>query len=189
MTNNENENQPIEGHDYDGITELDNPLPMWWLATFLIAIIYAFIYFLHIHLTPDNTINDEYARDLQVQMDRQKTPHSNKPVDDNSLSAAVASPEQVAKGNAKFQMLCMSCHGNVGQGGIGPNLTDAFWIHGTGQPQDIVKVVREGVLDKGMPAWAAVLKDDEVIQVTAFVLSMKGTKPAGAKAPQGTEIK
>ncbi len=186
MSEENKQDQPIEGHVYDGISELDNPLPSWWLATFFITIVFSFIYFLHIHLTPNNTIEDEYQQDVvDVQKKAAKATVS---LDTGALSTAASSPEQVAQGQTKFMALCASCHGNVGQGGIGPNLTDKYWLHGQGTLEDIVKVVQTGVVEKGMPAWSQVLKPQEVVQVTAFVKTLQGTTPSGAKAPQGTEI-
>jgi cytochrome c oxidase cbb3-type subunit 3 len=186
----ENKNdKPIEGHEYDGISELDNPLPMWWLITYLVTIGFSFIYFLHVHLTPDNSIADEYAADVREQAAKVSAAPAATAADGAQLAAAASSPEQIAKGREKFVALCVSCHGNEGQGGIGPNLTDNYWLHGRGELADIEKTVRGGVLEKGMPAWGTVLKSDEVVQVVAFVKSIRGTNPAGAKAPQGEEAK
>lgn len=185
-----NENDKlIKGHEYDGIQELDNPLPTWWLITFLGAIAYSFIYFLHIHLTPDNQIADEFLRDKQEVASQQASVPRAKIPEATDLAAFVAMPENIEKGKAHFATLCAACHGANGQGGIGPNLTDNFWIHGRGDAAGIATTVSDGVLDKGMPAWSAALKPDQVYQVAGFVLSLKGTNPNEAKGPQGEEIK
>ncbi|HPI40522.1 MAG TPA: cytochrome c, partial [Pseudobdellovibrionaceae bacterium] len=100
----------------------------------------------------------------------------------------MASPETLALGANAYTRVCAACHGPQLQGLIGPNLTDKHWIHGQGTRVDIIKVVREGVNDKGMPPWAAVLKADEMYGVVAYILSKKGSNPAGAKEPQGNLV-
>lgn len=189
MYDEDKKDQLLENHEYDGIQELDNPLPMWWLSTFFATIIFGFIYFLHIHLTPDHQIEDEYKLAVAEQEKKMKAAPAANALDTETLTAAASSSEEIEKGKVKFQALCSSCHGDKGQGGIGPNLTDAYWLHGSGDLAGIAKVISTGVLEKGMPAWSQVLKLDEVSQVTAFIKSIQGTHPPGAKAPQGVEIK
>jgi cytochrome c oxidase cbb3-type subunit 3 len=107
---------------------------------------------------------------------------------EDELRAFMKDSARIKAGREVFQGKCVSCHGAQGQGGIGPNLTDDYWIHG-GKMTDIVKVVSEGVLDKGMPPWGAILKQDELYSVVIFVKSLRGTNPPGAKAPQGDLVK
>ena len=109
--------------------------------------------------------------------------------DVKALLAMVNDPEQLKPGKEQFASKCASCHAPDGGGLVGPNLADKFWIHGKGELADIYKVVREGVLDKGMPAWGALMSDAELNSVVAYVKTLDGTKPANPKAPQGTEIK
>jgi cytochrome c oxidase cbb3-type subunit 3 len=104
---------------------------------------------------------------------------------EESIKAASAKPGLAEVGAAQYAAKCVACHGDQLQGQIGPNLTDKFWIHGKGSHLDIVKVIREGVPDKGMPPWGTVLKKDEVYAVTAYIISKKGSNPKGAKEPQG----
>jgi cytochrome c oxidase cbb3-type subunit 3 len=84
-----------------------------------------------------------------------------------------------------FVKNCAACHGDHGQGLIGPNLTDDNWLHGQGVPADIVKTISEGVAEKGMPPWGPVLKPEEIVGATAYIRSLHGSNPAGAKEPQG----
>jgi len=185
----EQKNDPqMDDHVYDGIRELDNPLPGWWLSTFLAAIIFSFIYFIHLHLTPGNLIADEYQRDLDARQAQQEAGGASQLPSAEELAAVAARPDQVAKGQARFAALCTPCHGAHGQGGIGPNLTDKFWLHGEGHLVDIVGIIKGGVVEKGMPSWAELLTRDELMQVAAYVHSLQGTHPDGAKAPQGTEV-
>lgn len=176
-------------HEYDGIIEHDNPLPTWWLWTFLISIIFAFIYYIHYELGGGQTLQKE----LQVAMEEiEKTKSSaaaSAPMEtEEALQTAFAKEGVVTLGAAQYGTKCASCHGQELQGLIGPNLTDKFWIHGQGTRLDIVKVIRDGVADKGMPPWGPVMKKDEIYAVTAYILSKKGSNPAGAKEPQGAAV-
>lgn len=185
----EETNTEIQHHEYDGIKEYDNPLPMWWLWTFFGTIIFAFIYYIHYEINGAPSLADDYAVAI-AEVNAQKA--ANAPAAESeteeSLSALMASPESIALGEVTFTRVCAACHGPQLQGMIGPNLTDKYWIHGQGTRQDILKVVRDGVNDKGMPPWAAVLKPEEQYGVVAFILSKKGSTPAGAKEPQGNLI-
>jgi cytochrome c oxidase cbb3-type subunit 3 len=90
----------------------------------------------------------------------------------------------VEKGGTLYAERCAACHGDQGQGLIGPNLTDNYWLHG-GKPEQIMKVIQKGVLDKGMPPWEDSMSEEEVMQAVAFIASIHGTNPGGAKEPQG----
>ena len=100
-----------------------------------------------------------------------------------SLNAA---KNEVTKGAALFQVNCISCHGPDGGGIIGPNLTDNFWIHG-GLPINIHTTITEGVVAKGMPPWGKMLKPEQVLSLTAYVISLHDTHPAKPKAPEGVK--
>lgn len=171
-------------HNYDGIQEYDNALPNWWLVTFFGTIIFAFIYFIHYTYGGGDTQAQELAQDLA---NLPKT--AEKIWSESDLENKMKGPEVLNAGAAVFKSKCSSCHGTEGQGVVGPNLTDRFWIHGRGQRADIIQVVTKGVLDKGMPAWDGLISDDEVVAVTAYVYSLKGKTPANPKAPQGEEVK
>ena len=100
-------------------------------------------------------------------------------------SFPIPSPEI---GGKIYSARCASCHGDKGQGIIGPNLTDDYWIHGDGSIPAILKVMNEGVPDKGMPPWKGVIPAELEDDVAAYVYSIYGTNPPGAKAPQGELI-
>lgn len=182
-------NDPLTDHDYDGIQEYDNPLPTWWLATFQITIIFAFIYYIHYQFGGGITL----AQELDIAMKSiESTAAQHAPTETESedvLAAALKNPKAVEVGAAAFTTKCASCHGPQLGGSIGPNLTDNFWIHGKGTPMDIVTVIRTGVADKGMPPWETLLSKEETYGLTAFIISKKGSNPANPKAPQGIEIK
>jgi cytochrome c oxidase cbb3-type subunit 3 len=169
-------------HEYDGIEEADNELPLWWLGIFYgtmaIAVVYWFAYHEYELLPTQNEIHAAYVAKQKAEAAK---------FDPSGLGALANDQAAVAGGAQAFQTNCIACHGNAGEGKIGPNLTDAFWIHGGG-PADIHKTITDGVAAKGMPSWGAVLGPEKVKQLTAFVLSLRGKNLAG-KAPEGPEWK
>jgi cytochrome c oxidase cbb3-type subunit 3 len=181
------ENKKIEGHEYDGIQELDNPLPGWWLWTFLFTIMFGALYYLHYEIggAPSHLENLASQMEEIEQMRKSAAPLSVPMETEEQLKELLEDKNVLALGKATFTGKCAACHGQDLEGSIGPNLTDKYWIHGKGQLVDILKVVREGVADKGMPGWNELLKKDEVTAVAAFVLSKKGSQPKNPKAPQG----
>lgn len=194
MQDNNNGNGNPEGykqlfHEYDGIIEHDNPLPTWWLWTFFLTIIFGSLYFLHYQFGGGITLQDELAIHMTALEKEKATMQASAPAEtEDSLKEAFDKLDANA-GAAIFAGKCAACHGQELQGLIGPNLTDHFWIHGKGTRMDIVKVIREGAADKGMPPWGPVLKREELYSVTKYIMSKLDSKPAGAKPPQGEEVK
>ena len=173
-----------DNHNYDGIVELDNPLPNWWLATFMGTIIFAFLYALHYMTGSGPTLAEEFAADMK------SLPQVTEKIwTEEELTPPFNSSEKVASGKAIFTGKCAACHGNEGQGVIGPNLADKFWIHGKGTRAEIIQLIKKGVVSNGMPAWGEVLSESELVEVAAYAYSLRTTNPANPKAPQGTEIK
>ncbi len=183
------EDKLIEGHEYDGIRELDNNLPSWWLATFYITIVFALLYFAYYSLGEGPGLRDEFN---QAKLAAEQKQAASKPketgIDETQLANMLKDSAQIQAGKVVFDGKCASCHGNKGEGLIGPNLTDAYWIHGKGTWVDITKAVDTGVPDKGMPPWGPILKPVELQQVVVYIKSLEGTNPPNAKAPQGDKI-
>lgn len=171
---------PIQGeilHVYDGIEEADNQLPLWWLWTFYLAIAFAVFYWIAYHeLDVMPLPMEEYAKALQEGA-------AGGEVSEELLTALVADPDAVGEGATLFAANCSVCHEPRGEGKIGPNLTDEYWIHGGGA-LDIHRTISEGVLDSGMPAWGGTLGGPAVQKLAAFVLSIRGQNLEG-KEPQG----
>ncbi len=180
-------NLELPGHNYDGITELDNPLPGWWLWTFLFTIIFAFLYYIHYEVAGGPTLKQELATAMQ-ELEKNKQHEPLLTETEETLIRAMGGPNVLAAGAEVYNSKCLVCHGTNLQGQVGPNLTDKFWIHGKGTRTDIIKIIREGVLDKGMPNWAQIFSKDEVYAVTAFIISKKGSHPVNPKAPQGEPV-
>lgn len=178
----------LTGHEYDGIQEYDNPLPNWWLMTFFGTVIFAFIYWLHYEVGGGPSLQAELKQALlAIQAHRQTV--AVKELSEADLEAMLKDPQMAVAGAAAFTGKCAACHGPELQGGIGPNLTDAFWIHGKGTRLDIMQTIQKGVADKGMPAWESLLSQNEILSLTALILSKQDTNPVGAKAPQGEKVR
>jgi cytochrome c oxidase cbb3-type subunit III len=176
----------ILDHNYDGILEYDNPLPRWWLGLFILTIIISVIYMFYYHIAGIGPNQEqEYAAEFKVS----SADYEKKALLMNQMWANVAFEQlnddaSIESGKKIFMTNCVSCHGQEGGGGIGPNLTDKFYIHGGGI-KNTMNTIINGVPEKGMITWKPLLKPDEIQQVASYVLSLTGTTPASPKAPQG----
>lgn len=181
----------IQGHNYDGIQEFDNPMPGWWVWLFVITVVFSPIYVLGVHVFGFiDTYEDDLAEgqaDLQMIREAHAAQNPAQTVDAAALAAYVDDPAQVAAGAETYATYCQACHGDQGQGLIGPNLTDDYWIHGATN-EDVFTVITEGVVEKGMTPWEAVLTVEQRAQVMAFVQSIRGTNPPNAKAPEAEPV-
>jgi cytochrome c oxidase cbb3-type subunit 3 len=174
------------GHDYDGIRELDNRLPPWWLYGFYLTIIFAGLYLYRYHVAKSAPLSkQELAISLeQAAADKEaylKTAASK--VDENTV-VYLTSPADHEAGQQIFQTICAACHLKDGGGSVGPNLTDNYWIHGGGI-KDIFKTLKYGWPEKGMKSWKEDYSPTQLAQLASYVKSLGGTKPAVPKAPQG----
>lgn len=184
----EKDDQKLEGHSYDGIEELDNSLPVWWLNGFYLTILFALGYVFYYAVWDGSTLLTEYEHaKTDFEYAQYLKSQKSKLVSEEELRSFLKDSNRIQAGSAVFQAKCITCHGPQGQGGIGPNLTDDYWIHG-GKMTQILTVVTNGVSDKGMPPWGSLLKQDEIYSVVAFVKSLRGTNPPNPKAPQGELI-
>ncbi len=169
-------------HDYDGIQELDNPPPRWIMAIFYITIAFAIIYgAYYFWLGVGDSQDAEYARKSA----RHDQEYQIKSVSGNEL-ALLTDAADIAEGKAIFKdMNCFACHGTNGEGNaIGPNLIDDYWLHGC-EFADVFNVIKNGEPLKGMTAFKGQLSDEKIQKVGSYIVSLKGSNPANAKAPQG----
>lgn len=175
-------------HDYDGIQELDNPTPTWFMVLFYGTITFAVGYLLVYHVLGIGQLQyDEYKTEI-AQADIAKKEYLSKAanrVDENTVKL-VTDPAVLASGEAIFKQTCAACHGEHGQGVVGPNLTDDYWLHG-GKISDLFKTIKYGVAAKGMPTWEKQLSPKQISDVANYIKSIHGTHPAGAKEPQGVK--
>lgn len=179
-----------ENHIYDGIVEENNPMPDWWVWLFIFTVIFGFIYWLHYQFGGGPTLKDEY--NMAMQTYEKKIAEGGKAQDsdtEESLAELMKNELSLTAGATLFNEKCAMCHGTQLEGKVGPNLTDNFWIHGTGKRLDIVDTIKKGVPSKGMPPWEGLLKPNEVKKIAVYVYSKIGSKPANAKTPEGQEIK
>lgn len=160
------------GHDYDGIRELDNPMPPWWLAGFFVSIVFAVVYMFHYHVFGTGDLQEvEYeksvaAAEIEIQAYRDKMAMN---VDETNATLMTESSD-LMKGKELFLNNCATCHLEDGRGGIGPNLTDDYWIYG-GDIKDIYKVIRKGA-PNGMPEHQSKFNPIQIQQVSSYVLHL-----------------
>lgn len=209
-------------HEYDGIKEMDNDLPRWWLYLFYVSIIWAFLYMIFFHVLDIGYLQeDQYRKEMdpayvrvqaggtkvlgllsdyrspyynprgdQTPRARYLAQHSGSPLlamtreTDTTTYEMLTDATLIASGGETFQKNCAQCHGKLGEGGVGPNLTDNYWLHGADMTS-VVKTVKYGFPAKGMIAWRGTLSEDEIVHVAGYVISLKGTNPPNGKAPQG----
>lgn len=173
-------------HQFDGITELDNPVPGWFMFLFYGTIFFGSLYLLNYHVFHWGMLQDqEYVVEMK-QADAAKKAFLSKAanaVDENNVKL-VTDGATLASGGAIFKANCVACHGDHAQGVVGPNLTDEFWLHGS-KINQVFKTIKYGVLDKGMPTWEKNLTPKQIADVANYVVSLKGSHPANPKAPQG----
>ena len=173
-------------HEFDGISELDNPTPAWFMWLFYATIVFAGAYLLTYHVFDWGKLQeDEYVAEIQ-QADAAKKvylAHAANLIDENTVKES-ADAAVVSAGAAVFQTNCVACHGDNGQGVVGPNLTDEYWLHG-GKINNVFKTIKYGIPEKGMISWEKTLTPKQISDVANFVKSLKGTNPPNPKAPQG----
>lgn len=171
-------------HAYDGIKELNNPIPAWFNVLFYGTLIFAagYLYYYHVGEYGERQ-DDEYATEI-AKADVAKRAFLAKSTTNFDENTVKIDATQVANGKMVFDANCIACHGDKGQGLVGPNLTDEFWLHG-GSVSDVFKVVKYGVPAKGMVSWEKNLTSQKISEVTNYILSLQGSNPAGAKSAQG----
>ncbi len=219
MTSND-QHGPLLDHDYDGIKELDNDLPRWWVWLFIWTTIWAFAYLAWYHVANAGYLSaDEYRLEMDPDYVRWDPSASRsrgmfepyhppwynpqreelvqlgakgkavkwveeKREKDTTTYIAMTDAADLAEGSKTFVRLCVQCHNAQGQGGIGPNLTDDYWIHGAGMT-NVTKSIKYGYPEKGMIPWRFQMSPEDIRKVASFVMTLHGTNPPNPKAPQG----
>ncbi|MBE9483675.1 MAG: c-type cytochrome [Bacteroidetes bacterium] len=172
----------LAGHDYDGIQELDNALPKWWVWLFFITIVFSVIYFLSLFVfhTMD-TQDEEYNKEMLAASELKNTQTT---VPQESTLSLLTDDASLAAGKVIYDKSCLVCHLSKGEGLVGPNLTDQYWMYG-GSIEDVIDIIVVGVPSKGMISWKDQLSPKQIQEVSSFILSLQGTNPPNAKEPQG----
>ena len=175
-------------HQFDGISELDNPTPAWFMWLFYSTIAFAFVYMVYYHVLDYGPMQEE---EYEIEMAAAKADRevflasSTNNIDESSVKENLDSGTLEA-GKSLYAANCIACHGDKGQGTVGPNLTDPYWIHG-GTVGSIFKTIKYGVPEKGMISWEKTLSPKQISDVSNYILSLKGTNPPNGKAPQGNK--
>lgn len=175
-------------HEYDGIQEYDNPLPLWWKAIFWGTILFTPLYVIFYHFGPgvlpnqkyDNVMTAFYEKQAQELLELGE-------ITDTVLNGLRKSDSMMETAHQVFTQKCASCHGVFGEGGIGPNLSDEYWIHGNRLTQ-IYETIVEGVPEKGMLSWKRQLPPAQLMALAAYVANLQDTSPPNPKEPQGDPL-
>ena len=170
-------------HAQDGIEEYDNPLPGWWVWIFWVTIVFSLGYWAYYQIGPGPSIVAQYEAEEEVAERRQPKAVASG-VTDVSLAALEKDAAAMAKAKGIFAARCAPCHGDRGQGIVGPNLTDEYWLHG-GRLTEIHHTISEGVPEKGMVPWKTQLSPADIAAMAAYVGSLRGTRPPNAKPAEG----
>jgi cytochrome c oxidase cbb3-type subunit III len=176
-------------HDYDGIREMDNPVPFWLNVILWGTVIFSVWYLLYYQFGHGETIQQQYDREMLALNDLQtKALLKLGPITDKTIADMQQKPTVMAGAQSLFAARCTPCHAAQGQGNIGPNLTDDYWIHG-GRPTQIYHTISEGVPAKGMIAWKNQLSPGDMLALAAYVSTLRGSNPPNPKPPQGDLVK
>lgn len=182
----EEEEKVETDHEYDGIRELDNNLPPWWLAGFYLSILFAVVYVLRYHVFESAPLQEEAFRMEMAQAEAERAEYLKNAanlVDETSVTA-LTDEGRILSGQAIFNEKCAVCHAKDGGGGVGPNLTDYYWLHGN-SIADVFSTIKYGVPAKGMISWKDQMSPAQIQEVASYILTLEGTEPANPKEPQG----
>ncbi|WMJ73154.1 cbb3-type cytochrome c oxidase N-terminal domain-containing protein [Cytophagaceae bacterium ABcell3] len=181
----EREHEVLTSHEYDGIRELDNNLPPWWKFMFYATIVFSVVYLGYYHYYDGPSSAEEYYAEMKI-AEARIAEHREKAgnlIDENNVEV-LDDVSHLASGEAIYSQNCAACHGVAGEGGVGPNLADEYWLYG-GDIKDIFKSIKYGIPQKGMIAWQGQLTPLQIQEVSSFIYHMHGTNPPNAKEPQG----
>lgn len=179
--------EPRRGHAFDGIEEYDNPMPGWWKAIFWLTVAFSIPYFFYYEIGVGEGVDAAYQRDLGEFYEAQAAKLGDLAPDEVTIVALSHDPKMRLAGQALFRSHCAVCHGADGGGGTGPNLTDEHYLN-IKQPVDLFRLIKEGQVGKGMPAWGDRFSQAQLVVLSAYAAGLRGTSPARPKEPQGEVI-
>lgn len=181
----EKEAEVMLDHDYDGIKELDNRIPPWFSWLFYVTIIFSVWYMIHYHVLGTGKLQaEEYQAEVQLaELKRAELIRSGAFINEETVTL-LSDAADLLSGKAIYDANCVACHGQYGEGLVGPNLTDDYWVHGGGI-KNVFKITKYGVPAKGMIAWQSQLSPNQMQEVSSYIISLYGTNPSNPKAPEG----
>ena len=181
--------KPLD-HEFDGIKELNNPIPPWLVYMWYLSVIFAVVYFVYYHVYELGDLQDA---EYQNEMARAEAKFEKRQAESGTLAMVIFKDEEnLEAGKVIYQgKLCATCHGALGEGNaIGPNMTDNYWLHGKGTVDDVFNTIKVGVPAKGMTPYKDQLSDEQMLQVSSYILvKLVGSNPPNAKEPQGALAK
>ncbi len=182
----ENEGQLLLDHNYDGIKELDNNLPPWWIYLFYGCIVFAIIYLVRFEILDGDNQETELKKEMaQAKIEVAEYMKNAPDLMDEAKVTQLTDASSLAEGKSIYTTNCVACHRADGGGQIGPNLTDELWILGGGI-KNIFRTLEKGGRDgKGMISWKGTLKPKEMQKVASYVMSLNGSNPKDAKVAEG----
>jgi cytochrome c oxidase cbb3-type subunit 3 len=177
----------VADHDFDGIRELANEPPYWLSLIFIVTVLFSYYYLAKYHIFKSGDLQEErYRKEMakyNPELEEEQTLDL-RPRESEAPLVALVDEASLSAGREVYKINCAVCHLDQGQGATGPNLTDEYWIHG-GSYTDIVRIVTDGVPAKGMIAWKTTISKQQILEVSSYLLTLKGTNPPNPKAPQG----
>ena len=181
----EEEQEILLDHDFDGIHELDNKIPPWWNVLFYGAMIWGIIYMIDYHVIGDGNVQEnEYQQEIQqAAIELELLTKSGSIITEETAKVLTDAPA-LASGKDIFVKNCAACHGMNGEGLVGPNFTDDYWIHGGGI-KNMFKIITIGVPAKGMISWKSQLSPNQIQEVGSYIITLRGTNPPNQKGPEG----
>lgn len=190
---NKNENSVDQdlllNHEYDGIQEYDNPMPRWWVWMFWGSFYFSLGYFIHFHITENgDSVQESYEASMAQAREAEAMMALGGGVKEEALQTLMENEAMMGDAKGLFEQRCAQCHGLAGEGLIGPNLTDDYWLNGDASLMSIYDLISDGVTSKGMPAWKRQLRPMELSKLAAYIGSLRGTDVPGPKGQEGRLI-
>lgn len=186
--NNSEEKDLLLDHEYDGIKELDHPLPYWWSMSFFLCILFSIPYFILYVWGGAPSLAEEHAQKMaRIKEIRAQFAANNVDFVPDEYQIH-NTPEGQLNGKIVYDDNCLSCHGDDGRGDIGPNLTDQYWLYADGSAESVYQIAFKGVEENGMPPWGEILSKEEIYQAVSYIMTLKNTNVEGGKEPQGNLI-